>query len=56
MIHKERKEGGKEEDWNPRLEPSKAYSHAVVTAVVLFDLHPVGKVGKVVDSFLSIEQ
>ena len=40
----------------PGLEPSKAHSHAVVTAIILFDLHPVGKVGKVIDSCSSLKE
>lgn len=40
----------------PGLEPSKAHSHADVTAFILFDLHPIGKVRKVKDFLSSLKQ
>lgn len=49
------KEGGREEEGLG----SQALSHprlTDVTAIILFDLHPVGKIGKVIDSFSSVKQ
>lgn len=40
---------------SPGLGPSRAHSHADVTAFTLFDFHPIGKVRKAKDSLSSLK-
>lgn len=49
------RETGREERWDPRACDIQVHPPADVTSTVFFDINPVGKLWKVIDSFPSIK-